>query len=307
VLKYREGETMKRELIKSSYPFGIIEYQKYLEYIHQKGPKKYKDMKSLIVFIYPFSNTLVKGKYLPAKFAYGKDYHQEVKELIEDAIEDLKLTNYEIKVDVSSLKEKTCAYLAGLGLIGKNSLLINEKYGSYIAIGIVITDEVFNEYDRPIEGDYCKDCNRCIKACPNKALSSDGLDKKKCLSYLNQSKSTDYLFFDKMKYLYGCDICQDVCPYNKIKDYGLESFLIDEEAYLSLEELKSMDEKEYLEKYQDKTFNWIGYLPMVRNLLVLKVNNKDITKKELEFFQEKHKSEKWFYDHIEYLKEKLDE
>ena len=127
MLKYREGEAMKRELIKSSYPFGIIEYQKYLEYINQKGPKKYKDMKSLIVFIYPFSNTLVKGKYLPAKFAYGKDYHQEVKELIEDAIKDLKLTNYEIKVDVSSLKEKTCAYLAGLGLIGKNSLLINEK------------------------------------------------------------------------------------------------------------------------------------------------------------------------------------
>ncbi len=298
---------MKRKLIKSNYPFGIIEYQKYLEYIGQKGPKKYKEMKSLIVFIYPFSNTKIKGKYLPAKFAYGKDYHKEVKSLIEEAIKDLKLTNYEIKVDVSSLKEKTCAYLAGLGLIGSNSLLINEKYGSYLAIGIVITDQEFNEYDEPIEDDYCKDCNRCIKACPNQALSDNSLDKGKCLSYLNQSKSTDYPLFDKMKYLYGCDICQDVCPYNKIEDYGLASFLIDDEAYLDLSELRSLSEEEYLKKYQDKTFNWIGYLPMVRNLLVLKVNNKDITLEELKYFQEKHKVEKWFYNHIEYLKEKLDE
>jgi hypothetical protein len=64
---------MKRKLIKSNYPFGIIEYQKYLEFIGQRKAKKYKEMKSLIVFIYPFSNTLIKGKYLPAKFAYGRD------------------------------------------------------------------------------------------------------------------------------------------------------------------------------------------------------------------------------------------
>lgn len=262
--------------------------------------------------MFPYSNELYSDRLNEnekvAKFAHGRDYHVVVPEKIKEAINEFGLMGeYKIMSDISFLNEKICAYLAGLGVIGKNTLLLTEKYGSNVVLGEVITDQEFADYDRPLDTSYCDTCDKCERACPTKALNN-GMIREKCLSYLNQHKSKDYHLYDKMRLsAYGCDICQDICPVNKKTYQGLDELYYDESSYLNFEEFKTLNEITYKERYAGKTFHWIGYLPMLRNLLVLQANKKKLHISEIEEYQLKYKDETWFYDHLEYLKNKIKE
>lgn len=292
-------------VLKDDYDVGVIKYDTYLKETGFKRSKKYFDIKSIIVFIFPFSNLRITGKYLPSRFSYGIDYHLEVVKQIEIAVEKLGLKNYQIFSDISFLQEKVCGHLAGLGTIGKNMLLINGKYGSQFVIGEVVTTHEFSDYNQIVEFEPCLDCDLCLRACPNQALDN-GLIKNRCLSHLNQVDSNNFPLFDKMKNIYGCDICQDVCPHNLKKNYKYNPLYdLDEKSTIDLNELLALSEEEYKTKYFDKAFNWISKLHMIRNLVVLKVKYKDITLEKLDYLIKEYKNVEWFYNHMQYLRKKV--
>lgn len=156
-----------------------------------------------------------------ARYAYGRDYHKTIKQTLK------KIANFiekeepnsknKICVDSNPLPEKYYAVKAGLGFIGKNTTLINPEFGSFILLGEIITT-IELEYDKPAEG-TCGTCTRCMDACPTKAIiASREIDARKCISYLTiEKKDKIPTKFHKSigNKIFGCDICQEVCPYNK--------------------------------------------------------------------------------------------
>jgi len=159
---------------------------------------------------------------LVSRYAWGKDYHKVIgkrlKKLanyIKDVVgPGVKLRYY---VDTGPVLEKEIAYLAGLGWIGKNTLLINPNYGSYIFLAVILTNLPL-EPDLP-QPDRCGTCTRCIDACPTKALRAPWtLDATRCISYLTielKKEIPEEFWKDMNRWLFGCDICQEVCPWNQ--------------------------------------------------------------------------------------------
>jgi|SRR5659263_303487 len=161
-----------------------------------------------------------------AKYAYSKvDYHTVLKEKLKSLEEqictkygsDSVSTGYQhLFVDSAPVLERRWAERAGLGWIGKHTQLIHPGLGSYTFIGVLML-KVETDYDKPILP-HCGNCTRCIDACPTKALSSGTLDARRCISYLTIENKNEIPseFKDRLSgYALGCDICADVCPWNK--------------------------------------------------------------------------------------------
>lgn len=155
-----------------------------------------------------------------SNYAWGDDYHLivdeklvELEKFIASLVPAAKTRRY---VDTGPLLERTIGKNAGLGWIGKNTLLINTKIGSNFFLGEVITDLVL-EFDTP-DSDHCGTCTRCLDACPTLALTPYELNSNKCISYLtieHRGVMNQELSSQLSGNVYGCDICQDVCPWNK--------------------------------------------------------------------------------------------
>ncbi|MBG15008.1 MAG: tRNA epoxyqueuosine(34) reductase QueG [Crocinitomicaceae bacterium] len=157
-----------------------------------------------------------------SKYAFGKDYHLVIREKLNQLhtfiIEEVGEVNARGFVDSAPVMDKAWAERSGLGWIGKNANLINKESGSYFFIGELIIDLEL-ETDGPIE-DYCGTCTRCIDACPTDAIIQPYVvDGSKCISYLTIELKDEILpkeFSGKMQnWMFGCDVCQQVCPWNK--------------------------------------------------------------------------------------------
>jgi epoxyqueuosine reductase len=157
-----------------------------------------------------------------ARFAWGEDYHVVLKKQLRLLMDEIHaLTGYAFRmrsfVDTAPVFEKLLAARAGLGWIGKNSLLIHPQFGSWLVLGEIVTDAVL-PCDMPLP-DGCGECTRCLENCPTGALVQPRcLDARRCISYLTQvtKKPIPAEFSDKMKgFIFGCDVCQDFCPYNQ--------------------------------------------------------------------------------------------
>jgi epoxyqueuosine reductase len=166
------------------------------------------------------SNLVYPAKKLRARFARGLDYHDIVRQKLEELWNTIKqhAPNARAKfcVDTSPILEKALAARAGLGWIGKHTILLNEKLGSWFVLGEIITDiEILP--DEPVL-DLCADCDQCINACPTNALKAPRtLDAKLCVSYHTiEHKGKMPLHIQRFisDNSYGCDICQEACPYN---------------------------------------------------------------------------------------------
>jgi epoxyqueuosine reductase len=170
--------------------------------------------------------------YKISKYAYGKDYHYVVKEKLNLLFDFINNEICKIEgrafVDSAPVMDKVWAAKSGLGWIGKNTSLISKEFGSFVFIGELIIDLEL-DYDIPIK-DYCGKCTKCIDACPTNAITPYQVDARKCISYLTIEKKGDFSseVKDKWKdWIFGCDICQDVCPWNsKLKSHSEESFQI---------------------------------------------------------------------------------
>ena len=156
-----------------------------------------------------------------ARYARGEDYHVFMMGKLKDLVDEIhkRQPNAKAKlcVDTSPVLEKALAARAGIGWIGKNSILINEKFGSWFILGEIITDLEI-EPDEP-SVNRCGDCSACIDACPTTALIEPKvLDSRRCISYLTLEHRGPLP--EEMKTFvsegqYGCDVCQEVCPFNK--------------------------------------------------------------------------------------------
>ena len=160
--------------------------------------------------------------YKVARYAYGQDYHHVVKTKLRDMLAELQETIGEINgrcfVDSAPVLERDWAKRTGLGWIGKNTLLLNKDRGSYFFLAELIIDVTF-DYDHPVK-DHCGTCTRCIDACPTDAISPEGyvMDGSKCISYatIELKEAIPEEFRGKMEdWIFGCDICQEVCPWNR--------------------------------------------------------------------------------------------
>lgn len=183
--------------------------------------------------------------------------------------------------DISPFSDRELARRAGLGVIGKNSFLINKKFGTATYIGYILTDLVMNDYDIPIQEDYCKTCNTCVKACPNHAIIGDKqINSNKCISYLTQAKSIPKGMRYKMNNnIYGCDICQIVCPYNKDTENKTIEPIID--STLDIASLLSISNAEFKKTYGKASCGWRGKKMLQRNAIIALGNQKNDESVEL--------------------------
>ncbi|QHN66155.1 tRNA epoxyqueuosine(34) reductase QueG [Bergeyella cardium] len=168
-----------------------------------------------------FPQEKIQMDYNLAKYAYGEDYHDVVKsvlrEMVSELLEEIGDFGFRIFVDSAPVMEKAWARKSGLGWIGKNSLLISKKRGSFFVLSEIICD-LDLEPDYPTT-DHCGSCRKCIDACPTGAIVSDKIiNGSKCISYLTIELKDEIpsTFEDKLEdWMFGCDICQDVCPWNR--------------------------------------------------------------------------------------------
>ena len=178
-----------------------------------------KSVVSLLLNYYTDENQ-VEGAPKISKYAYGTDYHfvikEKLKQLFQILQEEIGEINGRVFVDSAPVMDKAWAGRSGLGWMGKNTNLINKKVGSFFFIAEMILDLKL-DYDTPVT-DHCGTCTACIDACPTEALTPYNIDASRCISYLTielkdqipsefQNKMDDWSF--------GCDICQDVCPWNR--------------------------------------------------------------------------------------------
>tara|TARA_B100001175_G_scaffold317889_1_gene337276 strand:- start:7543 stop:8463 length:921 start_codon:yes stop_codon:yes gene_type:complete len=155
-----------------------------------------------------------------SKYAYGTDYHfvikDKLKQLFQTLQEKIGEINGRVFVDSAPVMEKAWAVRSGLGWMGKNTNLITQKVGSFFFIAELILD-LDLEYDHPVT-DHCGTCTACIDACPTEALTPYDIDASKCISYLTieLKEQIPIEFQNKMDdWVFGCDVCQDVCPWNR--------------------------------------------------------------------------------------------
>jgi len=190
-----------------------------------------------------------------SKYAYGKDYHEVIREKLNHLIELIKQNVGDIHgrgfVDSAPVLERTWAHRSGLGWVGKNGNLINKQMGSFFFIATLITDLEL-ETDEPFAKDYCGTCTRCIDACPTDAILPDKIvDGSKCISYFT-IELKEMLIPGEMKgkfdnWMFGCDVCQDVCPWNRFAQptNEIEFTPIPEILDLSTKEWEAMTEEKF--------------------------------------------------------------
>ena len=232
---------------------------------------------------YPFPTKTYPALWGIARFAWGEDYHILLKNKLELLAAFLVArcgpgVEYAATVDAVPLVERALAYRAGLGWYGKNNLLINPKYGSWFVLGELLTN-IPLEPDTSIEGD-CGACILCLEACPTNALAGPyELDSSRCISCLTQIKSpVPAKLREKVgKAMYGCDICQEVCPRNRQLsaggegNMGLEPEDFNGESLLGLFEVTNA---QFREKYGRAAFSFAGKELLQRNaILALGVND----------------------------------
>ena len=201
--------------------------------------------------------------YRVSQYAAGKDYHLIIKEKLHLLLEYIKeQTNVEVArvfTDSAPVLERYWAQKAGLGWTGKNACLIIPQKGSYFFLAEILLD-VDLEYDNPFEKDYCGSCTRCLDYCPTGAITSPGvIDAQRCISYLTielKDEVPEALQDKTEQYVFGCDICQEVCPHNikfasPTKEKDLEAlpalFTWEKEDWEQME--KSAFRKNFIKKF----------------------------------------------------------
>ena len=180
-----------------------------------------KSVISLSYNYFPSTKLRESNNFIISKYAYGKDYHYVIKKKLKELLLKIKEKYGDVEgrvfVDSAPVHERAWAKLSGLGWIGKNSLLINKRMGSYFFLAEIISDLKL-DYDNEVS-DHCGKCTKCIDACPTDAIrEAQVIDANKCISYLTiENKENIPNEFDKKlkDFIFGCDICQDVCPWNR--------------------------------------------------------------------------------------------
>ena len=239
------------------------------------------DAKSVIsVLLNYFPEEQQKDKEAPvvSKYAYGEDYHFVMKRKLKDLLGFIQEETGEVKgrgfVDSAPVLDRAWARNSGLGWIGKNTMLISKDHGSFVFIGELIINMELHE-DFPIKG-YCGNCTRCIEACPTEAIIQPYVvDGSKCISYFtieNKNEIPDQFKSKFSNRVFGCDICQDVCPWNgKIRPHKTEEFNpVSRFLEMGKKDWNNLNEEEFQEMFKVSALKRTAYEGLMRNLKFLK-------------------------------------
>ena len=225
-----------------------------------------ENAKSVIVYLFPYYlGEEYYEKSNISKYSVPDDYHLIVPKYLNEAVCELKKEYpdniFEAFCDNSPIKEVKAAVFSGLGVKGENGLLINEIYGSYCFIGEIVTDKVF-EYS-PKNMNSCLKCGECRNACPGKTVKNGFVDKRNCLSDITQKKgelsAEDVEMIRKNGCIWGCDICQNVCPMNNgIKVSPVKEFYETAKPFFKVGDT-----------IENRAFSWRGEKVINRNLEIM--------------------------------------
>ncbi len=208
-----------------------------------------------------------------ARYAYGRDYHKVVKKKLKNFMQWINDEIGEIDgrcfVDSAPVMEREWAKRGGLGWLGKNTLLLSKQKGSYFFLAEIISDLEL-EYDHPIR-DHCGTCTKCIDACPTDAISENGyiLDASKCISYLTIELKTAIPeeFKDQMEgWMFGCDICQEVCPWNRFSTPHKEEDFLPSEDLINMEAWENISEEVFHTLFKGSPVKRTKYTGLKRNI-----------------------------------------
>jgi epoxyqueuosine reductase len=210
-----------------------------------------KSVVSLLYNYYPEKDLARDGEFKVAKYAYGDDYHNVIREKLQEFMTRIQQQIGEVGgrvfVDSAPVMERVWAMRGGLGWVGKNSLLINKNMGSFFFLAELIIDLELT-YDGPVK-DYCGTCTACMDACPTDAIPSPyAVDGSKCISYFTIELKEELPSDLKGKFenwVFGCDICQDVCPWNRFSKPHQEK------AFQPKESLATFTHKDWIEMTEE--------------------------------------------------------
>jgi epoxyqueuosine reductase len=215
-----------------------------------------------------------------SRYAWGEDYHEVLQQKLEALaqwIEQQSPARTRTYVDTGPLLERVFAKYAGIGWFGKNTCIINEKAGSWLFLGCILTDLQF-EYDIPVP-DRCGTCTRCLDACPTGAiLEPYVLDSRKCISYTTIELRGEIPESDRQgigHHLFGCDICQDVCPWNRRAPHsGEPAFQARQDLFWpEVERLLDLDEEQWRLMIRGTAMKRAKVKGLLRNLMVVSGNS----------------------------------
>jgi epoxyqueuosine reductase len=223
----------------------------------------------------PFGHLHERDRGKISRYAWGEDYHRIMKKKLKLLLQQIQQIDSTLHgrlcVDTAPIMEKLWAEQAGIGWQGKNTNLISRDYGSWIFLGEIVVDKELS-YDTPIE-DYCGSCQACMEACPTTALVEPYvLDASKCISYLTIEYREDAIaehFGSKLnQWIFGCDICQDVCPWNKFKQITNERHFFPKQWNVDpdLNEWVMMDEIDFRKKFKKSPLLRPGWINFIRNI-----------------------------------------
>ncbi|MFO8086438.1 MAG: tRNA epoxyqueuosine(34) reductase QueG [Bacteroidales bacterium] len=213
--------------------------------------------------------------YKISRYALGKDYHFVLKDKMKQIIHEMEAAmgpfSCRYFTDTAPILERAWAKEAGLGWTGKNTMLINPKHGSGFFLAEILID-IEMAYDKPMAKDYCGNCQRCIDACPTQALTPYKLDASRCISYLtieNKEEKIPEEFQNAYSdWIFGCDICQEVCPWNRFSSSHQEPLFHPHEKllHLSKHEWDNLSREDYQEIFRHSAVKRAKYKGIKRNI-----------------------------------------
>ena len=239
--------------------------------IEYTGITKWED-KTAIVMLFPYYTQKNDSANI-SLYCYSYDYHKIIQKYLNSISEFLK-NEYKAEIygkysDISPYKDIDLATRAGLGIKGRNNLLINEKYGSFVFIGYIITNLDIEE-DLPLKK-TCLMCGKCLDSCPSGCLNDNNYSV--CLSHITQKKgeltSDEQNLLKKSNLIFGCDICQLVCPMNTFKVTPLKEFKDNHIYVINKTMLQGLSNKRFKELYSDRAFAWRGKNILLRNIDII--------------------------------------
>jgi epoxyqueuosine reductase len=262
-----------------------------MSYLERNKEKRYdptkliegaKSIVTVLLSYFPEELLPQKDNFQLSKYAYGKDYHVVMKDklhlLVQKIEEKTGKTNSRTFVDSAPVLDRAWAHKSGLGFIGKNTMLINRKGGSFFFIGHIITDlELEYEKAEP-EKNFCGNCTLCLKACPTEALNPYELDARKCISYLTIEHRSGLPVELKDKFenwIFGCDICQDVCPWNRFADQNNEALFKPVDALINMNknDWRALEKSTFDTLFSESAVMRAGYDGLKRNIDFLEVKD----------------------------------
>lgn len=216
-----------------------------------------------------------------SKYAYGEDYHEVIKDILKNMVaeiqEEIGEFGFRVFVDSAPILEKAWARKSGLGWVGKNANLITKKHGSFYFLAEIICDLEL-EYDLAVT-DHCGSCRACIDACPTQAIVSDRIvDGSKCISYATielKNEIPDYFNGKMDDWMFGCDVCQDVCPWNRFSAPTLQEKFAPNFQKLNFRknEWKELTQELFSEIFKKSAVKRTKFSGLMRNISFLPKEN----------------------------------